>query len=1023
MTLRIVHLSDLHLRDADQETLAIANAIGAAAGSGNHATSYLILVTGDIAFAGSEREYNAAKKFFAKITSEISERAPRATVSIRCVPGNHDCDFNLHTKTRNLHRLEVLNTEGSGLEPLDIETCTSVQTPYFAFASEIQCTPVPSSPTDKLFQEHILTIGEHEIAIHSYNTAWLSMRPEVRGETVFPLGIFDNNPDKQRFTVGLFHHPTGWFQTANGKRFLTHIESRCDIILTGHEHTEDEFDKIRKNKRARFFEAPAVFPHGEGERGFKLLELDFASSQLTVKHYGWNGSIFATKDQATRPEPLIIAKRSRYAHLQWTDSFANYLNELGFDFRHPNRKTDQLKLDEIFVLPQLRLTASNEKRKTQIETIIEGDEVLKLLRNTKELLISGDEKSGKTSLAKKACLELREHDQIPVLISSEDIVRAPTTAHGLDNVIARKLEQQYGDQGAEEIIQLPISARTVILEDFDQSAPTSKKRAEILDHLRSRFGQIIVTASDLFQIQDLLSGEQSSGTLKFSKYEILPFGHVLRDQLIQKWLLLGSTLSDEEHAHKRNQFRVQLNTILGNRLIPSYPFLILILIQQIESQSNHKLESGSFGYFYEYLITQSLSALPQRLFDVSTCYTYLTELAYRMFENESVRLSESEFDKFHQDHCKTFRIELPKADLLIAMDEAAMLRSASDFVEFRYSYIKLYFTANALAERISEPDTQRRIKEMCENIHHEQSAQLLVFLSYLVKSDFVLNEILSRAKSLLAEYEPSDFDKKMGFLTKISNSLPPMIFELGTRTPEENQQSHLRSLDKLERSSEQTQSADEKQEINQGIRINAAFKTIQVLGQILRNFAGSLEGDRKELIARECYQLGMRTFGFLVSSVETDIDKFVAYIKANIEHQHPKGRPGDLSEKAKELSYIVIQLIAFSFIKRISESLGSTKLKLTYSDVAEKNTDPATALIDLSIKLDHFGSFPEQQVDRLHQTFEKKFFASGLLKRLVLHYFRLFPSQERLKQSVCSKLKISLTQVRAVDNLGRSSRS
>ena len=44
---------------------------------------------------------------------------------------------------------------------------------------------------------------------------------------------------------------------------------------------------------------------------------------------------------------------------------------------------------------------------------------------------------------------------------------------------------------------------------------------------------------------------------------------------------------------------------------------------------------------------------------------------------------------------------------------------------------------------------------------------------------------------------------------------------------------------------------NEDDQIEGAIRINEALKTLQVMGQVLRNFPGSLEGDMKVDIAKQ----------------------------------------------------------------------------------------------------------------------------------------------------------------------------
>jgi hypothetical protein len=59
---------------------------------------------------------------------------------------------------------------------------------------------------------------------------------------------------------------------------------------------------------------------------------------------------------------------------------------------------------------------------------------------------------------------------------------------------------------------------------------------------------------------------------------------------------------------------------------------------------------------------------------------------------------------------------------------------------------------------------------------------------------------------------------------------------------------------------EETESLDE--DLQKHLQINVAFKTIQILGQILRNYYGSMKGDKKLELVKECYSLGLRVASF-----------------------------------------------------------------------------------------------------------------------------------------------------------------
>src|ERR1019366_9435765 len=47
-------------------------------------------------------------------------------------------------------------------------------------------------------------------------------------------------------------------------------------------------------------------------------------------------------------------------------------------------------------------------------------------------------------------------------------------------------------------------------------------------------------------------------------------------------------------------------------------------------------------------------------------------------------------------------------------------------------------------------------------------------------------------------------------------------------------------------------------------KMNIAFKTLQVLGQALRNFPNVLKADLKTRVAQECYSLGLRVLSVVL---------------------------------------------------------------------------------------------------------------------------------------------------------------
>jgi hypothetical protein len=94
----IFHASDIHLSTenrADNPVLhrvpEMVAAIRALFLNPKDVTGCLLLVTGDVAFAGLKAEYDLALRFFRDLQDELNGLYPEAVHRTIFIPGNHDC--------------------------------------------------------------------------------------------------------------------------------------------------------------------------------------------------------------------------------------------------------------------------------------------------------------------------------------------------------------------------------------------------------------------------------------------------------------------------------------------------------------------------------------------------------------------------------------------------------------------------------------------------------------------------------------------------------------------------------------------------------------------------------------------------------------------------------------------------------------------------------------------------------------------------------------------------------------------
>lgn len=135
MTAVVLHISDIHVRSAEDPILKRAPDIARATYAAlPNASAVLVVVSGDIAFSGEREQYEAALAFFETLREEIQREKPVPVYFIPC-PGNHDCDFSKDDSTRKYVLAAVQGRGATGVDQSVIDTCVRVQSEYFAFVT------------------------------------------------------------------------------------------------------------------------------------------------------------------------------------------------------------------------------------------------------------------------------------------------------------------------------------------------------------------------------------------------------------------------------------------------------------------------------------------------------------------------------------------------------------------------------------------------------------------------------------------------------------------------------------------------------------------------------------------------------------------------------------------------------------------------------------------------------------------------------------------------------------------------
>lgn len=1029
MRITIIQLSDIHISADNDPILGRAKKIAAAVKSNSTDTkAYLVVITGDIAFSGQKAQYKLALNFLSELKRELSSDSQEIIVRCILVPGNHDCDL-----TNDQDKLDVRNALLEQLaedvtkistENGRVKTCLSVQNNFFSFLSTIEPElSYPESP--KLFYTINVPVDGQVIKFNCYNTAWLSQINEKQGQLVFPVNILaageQSSAGASHLVVSLFHHPYNWLEPSNSLDFRQQIERTSDIILTGHEHTENFYQKkVITGEEIQYTEGAVLQEHGKERSAFNLLIVDLEKQQQRVIQYEWRNSLYTQRhitNWITFTRNNFLMKQGFFNEL----GFASWLQDPGTAFLHPYKKTVLLR--DLFVYPDL--VNFSIKRKLEGKSpskTIKGGQLIEHVLKTKSIIIYGSSLSGKTNLAKVFYSDLRKHEIVPLLINGG--VLKGSDEESLRKAMRKAFAEQYSDTLLEQYQQLDPKQRALIIDDFHLFALNQTAKQQLLELAQKIFDYVIVLAGDIYRLQQLVGQGKDQFTFTFDHYEIKEFGHSLRGQLIRKWTRLGRelTATPESLVFEEDRKEKVVRTALGRNVLPAHPLTILMVLQLWDTNQSANSGSGSYGYLYEELITSRLRAVSSKATEVDRKYTIISRIAHFFFETEQEEVTNDEMREIVDRYFKDYKVNVDLRQLLEELEQARILERLENGYRFTYPYIYYYFVARYIKENLSGRENVRKLRsqvmEMIERVTYEPYSNILLFLVYLTKDRRFIEKLIEQSKQIYKGYAPAELDEDVAFLNQIQRQ--PRSLQLPESDATENRDSYWEEMDAVDavesegddtptmsvpKSTGLVKYSDDLDDLT---KITIAFKNLDLLGQILRNFPGSLRADLKLELAEECYMLGLRTLRALLSSAEEKLDELRIIYSKLIKDRRAIRSDIDLLQATDSIMIWLANGACYGIIKRVSYSIGHEDLKEIYKDVVRRRGGiPSVDLIDLSLKLDHFPEIPLSQIKHIEKKVEKNKFVWELLRDMIANHLYLFHVKEQTRQQLCAKFNIS----------------
>jgi len=994
----IIHLSDIHFSDEinffNEEKRELL--FRALKNDFSNCLFVYIVVSGDIANSGKLREYEVALNFFTTLSDLLSERYSSTQFKLVFVPGNHDCNFDLDTQAR-INDIKNINYETIGTDDSVIQTCLQVQSDFWDFYGCFN-----DMFNDKIYYRIIDTIADKKLCFHCFNTAWMSQKNEKPGTLFFPVKHFDELRSKNEFdlNIAVFHHPLNWFNPDtlenNKKEFQNLLDDISSLQIIGHEHENElrKTENIDSKASQTLCISGDVLQNQENptQSGFQTFFINLNTNEVRLRRYRWEQDIY---QQYSEKEITLNKKAKRIVGLD--SVFMEKLNRINVLLNFDDK---QVKLSDIYVFPDLETSTS--KSENVIDDFIDSETLLDN-DQPKNCIFEGDSQVGKSSLLHMLFLKFYDKGFYPILLDGKDI-----PSDNVDKIIQKAFKSQYTEDPTsyEKFKQINNDLKVLLIDDLHTIKMKKHVRHNAIKIFFDLFPRMFITIDTAYSIIPYIQTEFND----ICSFSIKSLGYKKSNDLVDKYLTLkDSSLinTTQMHLDKTKHTFNQLRQILGDKLIPSYPVFVLSIIQALE-YAPLNLNETSYGYCYQTLIHHALNNAGVPKDHVDAYSNIITELAFHLFAMETDSISEIDFEAYYGKYRERIGWAPGYETARNKLIESKILKEDSGSFCFGYKYILYFLSAKKIAEMIERPEGETIVKKLYDNLHKEKNANILVFITHHTKNYSFIEETIFNSMLPFENTLPITLEKHCHYyklLESVVKEIKQDVIDMN-RDPSEERNKQLLTEDKLDRKMNQNNDEGSDFDANEKIvPFIQAFRSIEIIGQIIKNRRGSLEKEILKRMLIELYDTGFRMVSFLGEMIKETKDEVSLKIEEKISQ---KDTNQDIEREIhKFLQFISLQACLGVFSKLV-QSVGVKELKERYSDVAKIMDTPAAKIVSFSIN-SYYGKINMKELEQLSKEFEDNVVAFQILRARVKAYIYGNYVDYKDKQKIAAYLNMKIS--------------
>ncbi len=522
-----------------------------------------------------------------------------------------------------------------------------------------------------------------------------------------------------------------------------------------------------------------------------------------------------------------------------------------------------IRIQDIFVFPSLYCNDNEESQQSQTmpgRIINDCDGLLAIGRP----LIHGEEKSGKSALARFVYLSLVERSSPVLMLESPTLGRGPRPERLLREAYGR---QFYGDFD----LWLGQKSKTLIVDGIGDDPGVLSMLAEI----EGLFDRVVITMhSDIYH--SFFSDDDRLSSFDVLKIETM--SHVRQEELIRRRMSIVNSAADMSHG-SIDHVEDRVNSIIvSDRIFPRYPFYILSILQTYEAYMPANMAITSYGHCYHVLIVATLSRAGISSADdtVNACFNFAEHLAFELYVDNRRATSSFQFDEFVQRYLDRFIIRRSIVNRLMHTVYGIIDQGG----RFRAGYLFYFFLGRYLSRGTVE--AKAALQVLCEESYMEANYLTLLFTIHHTADEMIVDEIMLRTAGTLETAEPATLDRaQTRRFAGILGAFPETILS-DRSVSEERADERARRRDVLDAGQEMEGHTEASRNDETRNAIYRVLKNNRILGQVLRTKHGSMERIKIDEIVSSIAAGGLRLVSLLL-----DDEWEMAWLAVYTSRKHP----------------------------------------------------------------------------------------------------------------------------------------